>query len=45
MRERFIPTEEFGHLNSASFVLVDHPKGRQALVYAQMNVDYLNLSS
>jgi hypothetical protein len=45
MRERFIPTEEFSHHNSASFVLVDHLKGREALVHAKMNVDHVNLSS
>ena len=45
MRERFIPTEEFSHLNSASFVLVDHLKGCEALVHAKMDVDHVNLSS
>jgi hypothetical protein len=45
MREHFIPTEEFSHLNSASFVLVDHLKGREALVHAKMDVDHVNLSS
>jgi hypothetical protein len=45
MRKRFIPTEEFSHLNSASFVLVDHLKGCEALVHAKMDVDHVNLSS
>ena len=45
MRERFIPTEEFIHHNSASFVLVDHLKGRKTLVHTKMNVDHVNLSS
>jgi hypothetical protein len=43
MHERFIPTEEFSHLNNASLVLVDHLKGCEALVQAKMDVDHVNL--
>jgi hypothetical protein len=45
MRERFISTEEFSHLDSASLVLVDHLKGCEALVNAKMDVDHVNHSS
>ena len=41
MRERFIPTEEFSHLNSASFILVDHLKGREAHPTVQSLDEYI----
>jgi hypothetical protein len=44
MREHFIPTEEFSHLNRASFVLVDHLKSCEALVQAKMDADHVNFS-
>jgi hypothetical protein len=45
MRERFIPTEEFDHLKSASLVGINHFNRCEKLVHGKMDMDHVHFRS